>query len=157
MLTFGLLNDIISNAIISKYMRVCWNRQTGTFEGRVSYGVWVQVPSLAPPGWAWTQFAFRFSFLFYSITRVFSGYLFCQCFPPGWAWMHVRVPGLVFYFTFSLAFVIDIFYQHFSSGWAWTQFAFKLSFLFYSITRGVNFSAYNLKNLHEFTSMQQNG
>ncbi len=29
-------------------MRVCWNRQTGTFEGRVSYGVWVQVPSLAP-------------------------------------------------------------------------------------------------------------
>ena len=29
-------------------MRVCWNRQTGTFEGRVSYGVRVQVPSLAP-------------------------------------------------------------------------------------------------------------
>ncbi len=27
---------------------MCWNRQTGTFEGRVSYGVWVQVPSLAP-------------------------------------------------------------------------------------------------------------
>ena len=29
-------------------MRVCWNRQTGTFEGRVSTDVWVQVPSLAP-------------------------------------------------------------------------------------------------------------
>mgnify|MGYP006912199416 CR=1 FL=1 len=29
-------------------MRVCWNWQTGTFEGRVSNGVWVQVPSLAP-------------------------------------------------------------------------------------------------------------
>ena len=29
-------------------MRVCWNRQTGTFEGRVSIDVWVQVPSLAP-------------------------------------------------------------------------------------------------------------
>lgn len=29
-------------------MRVCWNWQTGTFEGRVSYGVRVQVPSLAP-------------------------------------------------------------------------------------------------------------
>ena len=29
-------------------MRACWNRQTGTFEGRVSYDVWVQVPLLAP-------------------------------------------------------------------------------------------------------------
>ena len=29
-------------------MRGCWNRQTGTFEVRVSYGVGVQVPSLAP-------------------------------------------------------------------------------------------------------------
>ena len=29
-------------------MRECWNWQTGTFEGRVSHGVWVQVPSLAP-------------------------------------------------------------------------------------------------------------
>ena len=29
-------------------MRVCWNRQTGTFEGRVSFDVRVQVPSLAP-------------------------------------------------------------------------------------------------------------
>ncbi len=29
-------------------LRECWNRQTGTFEGRVSYGVRVQVPSLAP-------------------------------------------------------------------------------------------------------------
>ena len=31
-------------------MRVCWNRQTGTFEGRVLYNVWVQVPLLAPKG-----------------------------------------------------------------------------------------------------------
>ena len=29
-------------------MRVCWNRQTGTFEGRVFHDVRVQVPSLAP-------------------------------------------------------------------------------------------------------------
>ncbi len=29
-------------------MRVCWNRQTGTFEGRVWRRVRVQVPSLAP-------------------------------------------------------------------------------------------------------------
>ena len=29
-------------------MRVCWNWQTGTFEGRVFYDVRVQVPSLAP-------------------------------------------------------------------------------------------------------------
>ncbi len=29
-------------------LRVCWNRQTGTFEGRVSTDVWVQVPLLAP-------------------------------------------------------------------------------------------------------------
>ena len=29
-------------------MRACWNRQTGTFEGRVSTDVWVQVPLLAP-------------------------------------------------------------------------------------------------------------
>ncbi len=29
-------------------MRVCWNWQTGTFEGRVSIDVRVQVPSLAP-------------------------------------------------------------------------------------------------------------
>ena len=28
--------------------RSCWNRQTGTFEGRVSTDVWVQVPSTAP-------------------------------------------------------------------------------------------------------------
>ena len=28
--------------------RVCWNWQTGTFEGRVSIDVRVQVPSLAP-------------------------------------------------------------------------------------------------------------
>ena len=33
---------------ISCYMRGCWNRQTGTFEVRVSNGVGVQVPSLAP-------------------------------------------------------------------------------------------------------------
>ena len=31
-----------------EYMRMCWNRQTGTFEGRVSTDVWVQVPLLAP-------------------------------------------------------------------------------------------------------------
>ena len=29
-------------------MRGCWNRQTGTFEVRVSNDVWVQVPFLAP-------------------------------------------------------------------------------------------------------------
>ena len=29
-------------------MRVCWNWQTGTFEGRVHKCVWVQVPLLAP-------------------------------------------------------------------------------------------------------------
>lgn len=29
-------------------MRVCWNWQTGTFEGRVFQDVRVQVPSLAP-------------------------------------------------------------------------------------------------------------
>ena len=34
--------------IMFKYLRVCWNRQTGTFEGRVSKDVWVQVPLLAP-------------------------------------------------------------------------------------------------------------
>ena len=28
--------------------RGCWNRQTGTFEVRVSNDVWVQVPFLAP-------------------------------------------------------------------------------------------------------------
>ena len=31
-------------------MRQCWNWQTGTFEGRVLYDVWVQVPSTAPAG-----------------------------------------------------------------------------------------------------------
>ena len=30
-----------------KDMRVCWNWQTGTFEGRVFHDVRVQVPSLA--------------------------------------------------------------------------------------------------------------
>ena len=30
------------------YLRVCWNWQTGTFEGRVLHDVRVQVPSLAP-------------------------------------------------------------------------------------------------------------
>ena len=33
---------------VNNKLRVCWNRQTGTFEGRVSQDVWVQVPSLAP-------------------------------------------------------------------------------------------------------------
>ena len=31
-------------------MRGCWNRQTGTFEVRVSFDVWVRPPSLAPYG-----------------------------------------------------------------------------------------------------------
>ena len=39
--------DIVYNGIASD-KRVCWNRQTGTFEGRVFHDVWVQVPSLAP-------------------------------------------------------------------------------------------------------------
>ena len=36
-------------------MRVCWNWQTGTFEGRVLYDVRVQVPSLAP----WSVWFFK--------------------------------------------------------------------------------------------------
>ena len=36
-------------------MRVCWNRQTGTFEGRVSTDVWVQVPLLAPNTFLFTK------------------------------------------------------------------------------------------------------
>ena len=39
---------IIINVVKIKFMRVCWNWQTGTFEGRVFYDVRVQVPSLAP-------------------------------------------------------------------------------------------------------------
>ncbi len=39
-------------------MRVCWNRQTGTFEGRVSTDVWVQVPSLAPNSTIIVEFLF---------------------------------------------------------------------------------------------------
>ena len=35
-------------------MRICWNWQTGTFEGRVPYGVWVQVPLSVP-----MQFSYR--------------------------------------------------------------------------------------------------
>ena len=35
-------------AIKKRYLRMCWNRQTGTFEGRVSNDVWVQVPLSAP-------------------------------------------------------------------------------------------------------------
>ncbi len=38
----------IGNTDKIKQMRVCWNWQTGTFEGRVSTDVWVQVPLLAP-------------------------------------------------------------------------------------------------------------
>ena len=46
------LTNLSSNAIIisvvkTSYLRVCWNWQTGTFEGRVFYDVRVQVPSLA--------------------------------------------------------------------------------------------------------------
>ena len=47
-LTNPLLSDIILKQSIDAAMRVCWNRQTGTFEGRVSTDVWVQVPLLAP-------------------------------------------------------------------------------------------------------------
>ena len=36
-------------------MRMCWNRQTGTFEGRVSTDVWVQVPLLAPNTFLFTD------------------------------------------------------------------------------------------------------
>ncbi len=44
------VNDYNNNVVArsGSDMRVCWNRQTGTFEGRVSIAVWVQVPSLAP-------------------------------------------------------------------------------------------------------------
>ena len=49
---FGLTNDLNFDIILKQSritaMRVCWNRQTGTFEGRVSTDVWVQVPLLAP-------------------------------------------------------------------------------------------------------------
>ena len=38
---------IINTVVGNKYLRVCWNWQTGTFEGRVFYDVRVQVPSLA--------------------------------------------------------------------------------------------------------------
>ena len=41
-------SDIILKQSRNTAMRVCWNRQTGTFEGRVSTDVWVQVPLLAP-------------------------------------------------------------------------------------------------------------
>ena len=41
-------NAGIINVVKIKFMRVCWNWQTGTFEGRVFYDVRVQVPSLAP-------------------------------------------------------------------------------------------------------------
>lgn len=52
-LTIVKSNDIISlaeNETAKLNKRVCWNRQTGTFEGRVSRDVWVQVPLLAPKG-----------------------------------------------------------------------------------------------------------
>ena len=38
---------IINTVVGNKYLRVCWNWQTGTFEGRVFHDVRVQVPSLA--------------------------------------------------------------------------------------------------------------
>ena len=55
----GLTNHFLSAIILKQSgtttnkikMRVCWNRQTGTFEGRVSKDVWVQVPLLAPNLW----------------------------------------------------------------------------------------------------------
>ena len=37
-----------TSAVNEIEMRVCWNWQTGTFEGRVLHDVRVQVPSLAP-------------------------------------------------------------------------------------------------------------
>ena len=41
--------DIIYTVVGNQQdMRVCWNWQTGTFEGRVFHDVRVQVPSLAP-------------------------------------------------------------------------------------------------------------
>ena len=43
-----LLVELRNNKYRQFNMRVCWNRQTGTFEGRVSRDVWVQVPLLAP-------------------------------------------------------------------------------------------------------------
>ena len=49
-LTYGERLVIISLAFEPRQqnMRACWNRQTGTFEGRVFHDVWVQVPLLAP-------------------------------------------------------------------------------------------------------------
>jgi len=46
--SFRIKNSAGNKSGIAPNMRVCWNWQTGTFEGRVSDGVWVQVPSLAP-------------------------------------------------------------------------------------------------------------
>lgn len=50
-------------------MRVCWNWQTGTFEGRVSTDVWVQVPLLAPIMRCFRQIYFICLFL-YMLERV---------------------------------------------------------------------------------------
>ena len=49
-------------------MRVCWNWQTGTFEGRVLYDVRVQVPSLAPKRKSWHESGRIFA-LYYSLQK----------------------------------------------------------------------------------------
>ena len=38
----------VGSRMIQRNKRQCWNWQTGTFEGRVLYDVWVQVPFAAP-------------------------------------------------------------------------------------------------------------
>ena len=55
-----------------EYLRSCWNRQTGTFEGRVSADVWVQVPSTAP-WWQRINFDTKTVFFFGKLFLYFRG------------------------------------------------------------------------------------
>ena len=86
----GLTNHFLSAIILKQSgipitkmkMRVCWNWQTGTFEGRVSTDVWVQVPLLAPSLWepvrecdksySLTDFHFKKNFLAWQLSFTFE-------------------------------------------------------------------------------------
>lgn len=71
------INVVSAKMLYKLNMRECWNWQTGTFEGRVLYDVWVQVPSRAPvlesvkPHECWL---FGFLFLHKNRNEVYLGF-----------------------------------------------------------------------------------
>ncbi len=109
-------------------MRVCWNWQTGTFEGRVLHDVRVQVPSLAPIKrlYRFDTVFFRNSMLYYTELQLhnhdellctnFAG-CFYECFWIHKVWVFTDISLLILLYICNMYFLLCLSYgynQHLS-------------------------------------------